>query len=137
ETGTNHVGLGFVGTLCTPGAIAVTSAYINDPLMMSYTVAHEVGHNMGFHHSDRMWYKLKIRYAKLQMCSKRSTILYKISPKSIENCLMIALLNELDKYQCLLKKTEIERLFFTCGDGVADIGEDCDCGFEGNNRLIN
>ncbi|KAF1744577.1 hypothetical protein MXB_1942 [Myxobolus squamalis] len=58
------------------------------------------------------------------------------TPKSIEDCKMYQLLGKIDKYPCLKKPIAIKRLFSTCGDGVIDEGEDCDCAF-GGNKLCN
>ncbi|KAF1741720.1 hypothetical protein MXB_888 [Myxobolus squamalis] len=43
---------------------------------------------------------------------------------------MHQLLRKIDKYPCLKKKIDTKRLFSSCGDGVIDEGEDCDCAFD-------
>ncbi|XP_050699250.1 disintegrin and metalloproteinase domain-containing protein 19-like isoform X1 [Eriocheir sinensis] len=124
----NTVGFAVVSGMC---GIALSTGVVQDKPQQhvgvtAFTLAHEMGHNFGMKHDEEQE----------DSCHCRSCIMsgqgsYKYKPHtSWSSCSRKVIEGSLNSvtYQCL--RNVPERMFpiSSCGDGVVDAGEQCDCG---------
>nr|XP_038028553.1 disintegrin and metalloproteinase domain-containing protein 9-like [Anas platyrhynchos] len=123
-------GFAWKGMMCQPNSVGVVSFSGQDTISDVMTLAHEIGHSLGFDHDDaRQFYD---QFCNCN-CTHRGCIM-RSSPGSclaFSNCTMREYYDEVIKKNkpCLFNIPSLKPfLFELCGNGVLEKGEECDCG---------
>ncbi|KFV51577.1 Disintegrin and metalloproteinase domain-containing protein 9, partial [Tyto alba] len=123
-------GFAWKGTMCQMNSMGVVSFPGHDTTSNVMTLAHEIGHSLGFSHDDTE--QFHDRFCNCN-CTHRGCIM-RTSPGSclaFSNCTMREYYNEVirKKLPCLFNKPSLKsRLLELCGNGVLEKEEECDCG---------
>ncbi|NXK44649.1 ADAM9 protein, partial [Chauna torquata] len=123
-------GFAWKGTMCQPNSVGVVSFPGHDTVSDVMTLAHEIGHSLGFNHDDAKQFRDKFCDCN---CTRRACIM-RSSPGSclaFSNCTMREYYDEVIRKNrpCLLNIPSLKPfLFELCGNGVLEKGEECDCG---------
>nr|QSI84039.1 snake venom metalloprotease [Calliophis bivirgatus] len=120
------VGLGYVGTLCSPKkSVAVVQDYTKRTSMVASSMAHEMGHNLGINHDGASCH-----------CNAGPCIMSpKISNEPLSEFSSCSV-KEHRRYllkerpQCILNKPLSTDIVAPpiCGNYFVEVGEECDCG---------
>ncbi|XP_025042720.2 disintegrin and metalloproteinase domain-containing protein 20-like [Pelodiscus sinensis] len=130
------LGLSYGDNLCTKTPSAATcQARSKSMLYDATTVAHEMGHSLGFPHDDSK--KNTARGCVCKCPRKGKCLMWSYSPNFIctefSNCSRATYFNMIRKpgKTCLLNIPE-KKIFGTqmCGNGVTEEEEECDCGMD-------
>uniref|UniRef100_A0A098M212 Metalloproteinase (Type III) 7b n=1 Tax=Hypsiglena sp. JMG-2014 TaxID=1550645 RepID=A0A098M212_9SAUR len=123
------VGLGYIGTLCSPKySSAVVQDHTDITSLMAFTMAHELGHNLGINHDTDACNCNSNTCIMAPQISFQPT--YQFSYCSYEEHWWY-LIRALP--QCILNKplsTDIVAPA-VCGNYFVEVGEECDCGSPG------
>ncbi|XP_059555492.1 LOW QUALITY PROTEIN: disintegrin and metalloproteinase domain-containing protein 20-like [Myotis daubentonii] len=116
------LGLSFVGTVCNSNYNCGVDSFRYDNVHSSaYTVAHEIGHNLGMLHDD-----------KTCTCGHNQCIMYAYptSATRFSNCSYASFMNNIASQTCLYFPSNTGNIFTLarCGNSVVEEGEECDCG---------
>ncbi|CAB4057385.1 unnamed protein product [Lepeophtheirus salmonis] len=124
-----------IGTICATKALGI-SVDINvfEPHILAANLAHAIGHNLGLHHDMELsgdphgdchcehWHG----------CIMRPSVIGEegIQPYRFSICSSNSFQSRLAKgaVRCLLNKPNQIQGFNSCGNGIVDDGETCDCG---------
>ncbi|NXC39812.1 ADAM9 protein, partial [Penelope pileata] len=123
-------GFTWQGMMCQPDSVGVVSFPGQDTTREVMTLAHEIGHSLGFNHDDSKQFQHKFCNCN---CTHRGCIM-RSSPGSclaFSNCTMKEYHEEVIRKSkpCLLNIPSLKpSLFDLCGNGVLERGEECDCG---------
>ncbi|XP_053895402.1 disintegrin and metalloproteinase domain-containing protein 20-like [Malaclemys terrapin pileata] len=130
------LGFSYGDYLCTKiPSVAIVNARSKSALFDATTIAHEMGHSLGFSHDNQ---KLNIARGCVCKCPKRGKcVMWSFSPRYIctefSNCSRAVYFNMIRKpgKTCLLNIPE-KKIFGTqmCGNGVIEDEEECDCGMD-------
>uniref|UniRef100_A0A669QI52 ADAM metallopeptidase domain 9 n=1 Tax=Phasianus colchicus TaxID=9054 RepID=A0A669QI52_PHACC len=101
-----------------------------DTVQNAMTLAHMIGHSLGFNHDDRKQFQYKSCDCN---CTQRGCIMgsYPGSCLAFSNCTLKEYYEEVIRKNkpCLLNIPPLKpSLFELCGNGVLERGEECDCG---------
>ncbi|XP_069468115.1 disintegrin and metalloproteinase domain-containing protein 9-like [Ambystoma mexicanum] len=116
------VGMAFVGTVCNGAQASSISAFSSgsSPASHATVFAHELGHNLGMNHDD------KICGTKYIMCSfdSRAQSFSSCSSNDFEKLILN------NKGTCLKNAPNPQQVLTepACGNNIVDQGEECDCG---------
>ncbi|XP_033928676.1 disintegrin and metalloproteinase domain-containing protein 9-like [Melopsittacus undulatus] len=130
--GQNYKERGFAwkGTMCKPNSVGVVSFPGNDTINEVMTLAHQIGHSLGFGHDDSKEFKTKHCSCN---CTQRGCIM-RSSPGTclaFSNCSSDQYYNEVRKKNkpCLVNIPPLKPVLLEhCGNGILEKGEECDCG---------
>ncbi|XP_065535038.1 disintegrin and metalloproteinase domain-containing protein 9-like isoform X3 [Lathamus discolor] len=130
--GQNYKERGFAwkGTMCKPNSVGVVSFPGNDTVNEVMTLAHQIGHSLGFAHDDSKEFKSKHCGCN---CTQRGCIM-RSSPGTclaFSNCSSEQYYNEVRRRNkpCLLNIPPLKPVLLEhCGNGILEKGEECDCG---------
>ncbi|TRZ02121.1 hypothetical protein DNTS_031905 [Danionella cerebrum] len=119
------VGLAYIGTLCASYSTGIIQDHSTKAIAVGATMAHEMGHNLGMNHDSSSC-----------VCSDSSCImtaaLSGFIPQHFSSCSTDFYKDYLNSKspECLLNKPKAKELIqpAVCGNGFAEVGEDCDCG---------
>lgn len=117
------VGLAGVGTMCSSRPCALIEAYSDVMVKVANTVAHEIGHTLGFQHNTK---KCK--------CSQKPCVMKSYAPSTLaeafSDCSQNMYEKRLDKGQLTCLFDYPRKLYGKpkCGNGFLEDGEACDCG---------
>uniref|UniRef100_A0A8C6CGW0 ADAM metallopeptidase domain 29 n=1 Tax=Moschus moschiferus TaxID=68415 RepID=A0A8C6CGW0_MOSMO len=116
------LGLAYVGTVCNQLYNCGVDSFLNDKLQeFAYIVSHEIGHNLGMRHDD-----------KICKCGSTKCIMFpsKTVATRFSNCSYASYWNVVGKVRCMRISPNPENVFrqTRCGNSVVEEGEQCDCG---------
>ncbi|XP_009572437.1 PREDICTED: disintegrin and metalloproteinase domain-containing protein 9-like, partial [Fulmarus glacialis] len=123
-------GFAWKGTTCQTNSMGVVAFPGHDIVSDVMTLAHEIGHSLGFSHDDAKQFHDKFCDCN---CTRKGCIM-QTSPGSclaFSNCTMGEYYNEVIRKNlpCLLNVPSLRPLLpELCGNGVLEKGEECDCG---------
>ncbi|NXX60989.1 ADAM9 protein, partial [Scopus umbretta] len=123
-------GFAWKGTMCQMNSMGVVSFPGHDTVSDVMTLAHEIGHSLGFSHDDAKQFHDKFCNCN---CTRRGCIM-RTSPGSclaFSNCTMGEYYDEIIRKNlpCLLNIPSLKPLLLElCGNGVLEKEEVCDCG---------
>ncbi|NXH76470.1 ADAM9 protein, partial [Hydrobates tethys] len=123
-------GFAWKGTMCQMNSMGVVSFPGHDTVSDVMTLAHEIGHSLGFSHDDAK--QFHDRFCDCN-CTRRGCIM-RTSPGSclaFSNCTMEEYYNEVIRKNlpCLHNIPSLKPfLLELCGNGVLEKEEECDCG---------
>nr|XP_047904011.1 disintegrin and metalloproteinase domain-containing protein 21-like isoform X1 [Anser cygnoides] len=123
-------GFAWKGMMCQPNSVGVVSFPGQDTISDVMTLAHEIGHSLGFDHDDAKQFHDQFCNCN---CTHRGCIM-RSSPGSclaFSNCTMREYYDEVIRKNkpCLFNIPSLKPfLFELCGNGVLEKGEECDCG---------
>ncbi|KAG6932975.1 ADAM metallopeptidase domain 9 [Chelydra serpentina] len=119
-----NIGKAYLRSVCDKNRASGVEAFMHGPSReFAVLVAHELGHNIGMKHDER-----------LCVCANKSCIMNKESSRTslFSNCSKYYFLDVMNKGKgnCLFNIPEPHKLFTIqrCGNKIVDQGEDCDCG---------
>jgi len=116
------VGLAFTGDICSRTSAGVTQDLNSNPAIVANTLAHEIGHNLGFSHNTGEC-----------VCENEPCVMASIKPyvpvKGFSDCAVNQLNERANNRQSCIYDIP-DKLFMnqTCGNGYLEDGEQCDCG---------
>jgi hypothetical protein len=118
------IGLAYVGAMCTPSAAGIVQATFSSAAVHGLTLAHELGHNLGMQHDNGSAGCPTSGYimapANCTTCSTPVTHWSTCSKTYLSTWLSQGGGGCLDNVPAIAAPT--------CGDGVVQAGEQCDCG---------
>jgi len=126
-----------VGRICTERSVGI-SVDVNpfEPHILASNMAHAIGHNLGFGHDDSS----SSIGGEICTCSDWHGCIMKsslsgedgIQPFKFSECSFKQFQHWMEQGSalCLLNRPSEVGIFGTCGNGVIDDNEDCDCGSE-------
>ncbi|KAM6438958.1 disintegrin and metalloproteinase domain-containing protein 21-like [Rhynochetos jubatus] len=124
-------GFAWKGTMCQTNSMGVISKFPgHDTISDMMTLAHEIGHSLGFSHDDAKQFHDQFCDCN---CTRRGCIM-RTSPGSclaFSNCTMGEYYNGVTQKNlpCLLNIPSLKPfLLELCGNGVLEKAEECDCG---------
>ncbi|XP_040514739.1 disintegrin and metalloproteinase domain-containing protein 9 isoform X2 [Gallus gallus] len=123
-------GFTWKGMVCQPKSIGIVSFSGQDAVQNVMTLAHMIGHSLGFNHDDRKQFQHKPCDCN---CTQRGCIMGS-SPGSclaFSDCTLREYYKEVIRKNkpCLLNIPSLKpSLFELCGNGILERGEECDCG---------
>uniref|UniRef100_A0A098M141 Metalloproteinase (Type III) 8d n=1 Tax=Hypsiglena sp. JMG-2014 TaxID=1550645 RepID=A0A098M141_9SAUR len=120
------VGLGYVGTLClSKYSSAVVQDHTDKTSLMAFTMAHELGHNLGINHDTDSCNCNSNTCIMAPTISKKPSYQFSSCSREEHRRYLIK-----DLPQCILNKplsTDIVAPA-VCGNYFVEVGEECDCG---------
>jgi len=111
------LGVAHWGSICTPTSVSTQT--VGSVLYGANVVAHELGHSIGFHHQD-----CRENGKQTIMCDYASGEYEMFSSATKRR---YEYLIEQKKVPCFYNKPKSSFIPNTCGNGVKEIGELCDC----------
>ncbi|KAH0625633.1 hypothetical protein JD844_015223 [Phrynosoma platyrhinos] len=119
----NIFGTSYKSAICNQKLSAGVEAYVGkDLVLFSKAISHELGHHLGLEDDDRTCFCGT--YRDCIMSSSHATVSM-FSNCSVETFLELSLNKRLECLNNVPKNIDIVQ---RCGNGVLDIGEECDCG---------
>ncbi|XP_062399383.1 disintegrin and metalloproteinase domain-containing protein 9-like [Sardina pilchardus] len=128
-SGGQTLGFGSMSTMCSSKSAAIsTHAHVS---CLSWTMAHEIGHNLGMRHDPKDCY-----------CSAEECVMYALGKcgsscddNVFSDCSVDSFqkfMVRLDNRNCLLNIPQSQDIYTPpyCGNNWLDPGEECDCGSE-------
>lgn len=119
------VGLAGIGVICSLTSCAINYDHTNNAKVSANTIAHELGHNLGFYHNNDAC-----------KCPKTPCVMNAIAPhsqvQSFTDCTSkkYQQLEDGGEYPCLFDYPDKLYSKAECGNGYLEAGEACDCGTE-------
>ncbi|XP_072201056.1 disintegrin and metalloproteinase domain-containing protein 9-like [Excalfactoria chinensis] len=123
-------GFTWKGAMCQPNSVGVVSFSGQDTAQNAMTLAHTIGHSLGFNHDDGKRFQHK-------SCACNCTHGGCIMGSALGSCLAFSNCTLKEYYKevirknkpCLFNIPPIEPpLSELCGNGILERGEECDCG---------
>ncbi|XP_046455697.1 uncharacterized protein LOC124203135 isoform X8 [Daphnia pulex] len=130
ETFAGGSGMAAPDTICTPRSVGL-SVDINpyEPHLVAGTMAHMIGHNIGMGHDDG---RDECHCGDWHGCIMSQSImgLESVQPYKFSECSLSDYIEKLKIGHsiCLFNRPNQLEDFRTCGNGVVEDGEECDCG---------
>jgi Reprolysin (M12B) family zinc metalloprotease/Disintegrin len=123
ELQTSTVGLAYVGTMCNPGfAAGIVQANFSTPAVAAIAT-HELGHTLGMSHDEGLGCGTTFIMA-ASICTNCSQ-----QPTAFSSCSQASLSQFLSgNVTCLSDPITPATGAASCGNGVVEAGEQCDCG---------
>jgi len=129
-----------VGRICTERSVGI-NVDVNpfEPHILASNLAHAIGHNLGFGHDSNTPKPQSYKVEPCQCADWHGCIMSPgvsgtdgIQPYKFSTCSLKTFQKTMEQGSalCLLNRPSELGQFGTCGNGVIDDGEDCDCGSE-------